>query len=166
MNLDTHIVDKKPKNNMVINKDKKPDEIIIEDKPATITRGGWEMNVLFSLKNNGEFLFKRNRRIEPTNGNAKKIAEKLGTEFKMPEKIYLNEDEFETFPGIYKIRKLSARLTNSDKKLDTIYKGMNTENLLQNLKEFEKSLINLDKELSTNMSSLAPSASSSDLLKK
>lgn len=165
MNLDKHITSKKPKNNMVIDNNKKPDEIVIEDKPATITRGEWEMNVLFSLKNNGEFLFKRHRKTEPAKGNAKKIAEKLGTEFKMPEKVYLNEDEFGTFPGIYKIRKLSARLTDSDKKLDTIYKGMNAENLLQNLKEFEKSLSNLDKELSTNTPSLTPSASSIDLLK-
>ena len=165
MNLDKHITTKKLKNNMVIDNNKKPDEIVIEDEPATITRGEWKMNVLFSLKNNGEFSFKRHRKTEPTNGNAKKIAEKLGTEFKMPEKVYLNEDEFETFPGIYKIRKLSARLTDSDKKLDTIYKGMNAENLLQNLKEFEKSLSNLDKELSTNMPSLTPSASSIDLLK-
>ena len=165
MNLDKHITSKKPKNNMVIDKNKKPNEIIIEDEPATITRGKWEMDVLFSLKNNGEFLFKRHRKTESAKGNAKKIAEKLGTEFKMPENVYLNENEFETFPGIYKIRKLSARLTDSDKKLDTIYKGMNAENLLQNLKEFEKSLSNLDKELSINMPSLTPSASSIDLLK-
>ena len=135
MNLDKHITSKKPKNNMVIDNNKKPDEIIIENKPATITRGNWEMNVLFSLKNNGEFLFKRHRKTEPAKGNAKKIAEKLGTEFKMPEKAYLNEDEFGTFLGIYKARELCTMLKN------------------------------FDKELSTNIQSLTPSASSTDLLK-
>lgn len=135
MNLDKHITSKKPKNNMVIDNNKKPDEIIIENKPATITRGDWEMNVLFSLKNNGEFLFKRHRKTEPAKGNAKKIAEKLGTEFKMPEKAYLNEDEFGTFLGIYKARELCTMLKN------------------------------FDKELSTNIQSLTPSASSTDLLK-
>ena len=165
MNLDTHITDEKPKNSMVIDNNKKPDEIIIEDKPATITRGGWQVDVLFSLKNNGEFLFKRHRENEPAKGNAKKIAERLGTELKMPGKVYLNENEFRTFPNIYKIKNLSTRLTNSDKRLDTVYKGINAENLLQNLKEFEKSLSNLDKELSSSLS-LTPSGSTIDLSKQ
>lgn len=136
MNLDKHITAKKPKNNMVIDNNKKPDEIIIEDEPATITRGKWKMNVLFSLKNNGEFLFKRHRKTEPAKGNAKKIAEKLGTEFKMPENVYLNENEFGTFLGICKAKELYTMLKN------------------------------FGKELSTNMPSLTPSASSTNLSKQ
>lgn len=136
MNLDKHITDEKPKNNMVIDKNKKPNEIIIEDEPATITRGKWEMDVLFSLKNNGEFSFKRHRKTEPAKGNAKKIAEKLGTEFKMPENVYLNENEFGTFLGVCKAKELYTMLKN------------------------------FGKELSTNMPSLTPSASSTNLSKQ